>query len=177
MGMPRRIYTYGGGMGWDDWNLAMTVGAFLLGAGIVLSVINFLVSARYGRPAGPNPWNADTLEWSMPSPPPPYGSIHIPTVQSRHPLWDEHDEEYDPEDARVLDRERMTLSTTWLDAQPIGLAKMPEDSIWPLVLSLAIGALAALVLVKSMWWTLAPIIAGLAVMAMWLWPKEEKRAS
>jgi cytochrome c oxidase subunit 1/cytochrome c oxidase subunit I+III len=163
-------------MGWGDWNLAMTVGSFLLGVGIVVSIINFLVSAKYGRLAGPNPWNADTLEWSVPSPPPPYGSLHIPTVESRHPLWDKHSEEYDPEDARVLDRERMTLSTSWLDAQPIGLAKMPDDSIWPLALSLAIFALAALVLVKSMWWTLAPIIAGLAVMAAWLWPKDGKHA-
>jgi cytochrome c oxidase subunit I len=176
LGMPRRIYTYSSGMGWDNWNLAMTVGAFLLGGGIVLSIVNFLVSAKYGEPAGPNPWNADTLEWSVTSPPRPYGSVHIPTVQSRHPLWDAHDEEYDPEDARVLDRERMTLSTSWLDAQPIGLAKMPDDSIWPLVLSLAVAAIAALALVKSMWWTLAPIVIGIAVMGLWLWPKEEKRA-
>jgi cytochrome c oxidase subunit 1/cytochrome c oxidase subunit I+III len=176
LGMPRRIYTYSAGLGWGDWNLAMTVGAFLLAAGILLTVINFLLSAKSGQPAGPNPWNADTLEWSTPSPPPPYGSVHIPTVQSRHPLWDAHDEEYDPEDARVLDRERMTISTTWLDALPIGLAKMPEDSIWPLALSLVLSAIAGLVLVKSMWWTLAPIAVGLAVMAAWLWPKEEKHA-
>ena len=70
----------------------------------------------------------------------------------------------------------MTISTTWLDALPIGLAKMPEDSIWPLVLALALSAIAGLVLVRSMWWTLAPIVVGLAVMAAWLWPKEEKRA-
>jgi cytochrome c oxidase subunit I len=177
LGMPRRIYTYSGGMGWGEWNLAMTCGAFLLAAGIALSVINFVVSAKYGRPAGPNPWNADTLEWSTPSPPPPYGSVHIPTVQSRHPLWDGYDEEHDPEDARVLDRERMTLSTTWLDARPIALAKMPEDSIWPLALSLAISAIAALVLVRSVWWTLVPIVAGLAIAGVWLWPKEEKRAA
>ncbi len=176
LGMPRRIFTYAPGMGWSGWNMAVTVGAFVLATGIILSIINFLVSAKYGPPAGPNPWNADTLEWSTPSPPPPYGSVHIPTVQSRHPLWDTHDEEYDPEDARVLDRERMTISTTWLDARPVALAKMPEDSIWPLVLSLAISAIAALVLIRSLWWTLAPIVAGLAVTALWLWPKEEKHA-
>jgi cytochrome c oxidase subunit I+III len=176
LGMPRRIYTYSAGLGWGDWNLAMTWGAFLLGAGIVVSIVNFIVSSKYGRPAGPNPWNADTLEWSTPSPPPAYGSVHIPTVQSRHPLWDAHDEEYDPEDARVLDHERLTLSTTWLDARPVALAKMPEDSIWPLLLALAIGAIAGLVLVKSVWWTLAPIVFGIAVTALWLWPKQEKRA-
>ena len=176
MGMPRRIYTYGGAMGWSDWNLAVTVGAFLLAAGIVLSIINFFVSARSGVPAGPNPWNADTLEWSTPSPPPPYGSVHIPTVASRHPLWDTHDEEYDPEDARALDRERLTLSTTWLDARPVALAKMPEDSIWPLLLSLAISAIAGLLLARLIWWTLLPIVVGLLVAAFWFWPKPEKVA-
>jgi hypothetical protein len=163
-------------MGWNDWNLAMTVGSFLLGAGIVLSIINFFVSAKSGRPAGPNPWNADTLEWSTPSPPPPYGSTHIPTVESRHPLWDMHDEEYDPEDARALDRERLTLSTTWLDARPVALAKMPEDSIWPLLLALAISAIAGLVIAKLIWWTLVPIVAGLLMAALWFWPKQEKQA-
>jgi cytochrome c oxidase subunit I len=177
MGMPRRIYTYGGAMGWTDWNLAMTVGAFLLAAGIVLSIINFFVSARSGVPAGPNPWNADTLEWSTPSPPPPYGSAHIPTVASRHPLWDTYDEEYDPEDARALDRERLTLSTTWLDARPVALAKMPEDSIWPLLLSLAISAVAGLLIARLIWWTLVPIVASLLVAAFWFWPKPERRAS
>jgi len=88
MGMPRRVYTYPAGMGWDASNLIVTVGAFLFAAGVTLLIVNVLVSLRRGRPAGANPWDAPTLEWSVPSPPPPYNSAVIPTVGSRHPLWE-----------------------------------------------------------------------------------------
>ena len=63
--------------------MLVTVGAFVFGIGILISVINFFISVRAGRIAGKNPWNADTLEWELDSPPAPYGSVHIPTVVSR----------------------------------------------------------------------------------------------
>ena len=59
-----------------------------------------------GETAGKNPWNADSLEWETDSPPAPYATVHIPTVVSRHPLWDDHDEEYDPDNERIFDEGR-----------------------------------------------------------------------
>ena len=69
-GMPRRIYEYTEGSGWHLYNLISTVGAFILAAGAVLSVLNLVRSLKRGTPAGPDPWKANTLEWFMPSPPP-----------------------------------------------------------------------------------------------------------
>jgi len=137
LGMPRRIYTYGPEMGWDTLNLVITAGAFLLALGILVSVANFLLSARRGPLAGANPWNADGLEWSTESPPPAYGTVHLPTVHSRHPLWDEHEEEHDPHGRRILDQGRLTLATSWLDAKPVAISKLPEDTIAPLLLAVA----------------------------------------
>ena len=108
IGMPRRIYTYGEGLGFDSLNVVVTAGAFILGIGIVISFINFLLSLRWGRLAGKNPWNADGLEWEIESPPAPYGTLHIPVVVTRHPLWDDFDEQYDPNNERVLDGGRLT---------------------------------------------------------------------
>jgi cytochrome c oxidase subunit 1/cytochrome c oxidase subunit I+III len=173
LGMPRRIYTYDAALGWDTLNLVVTAGAVLLAIGILVSVINFLVNAKHGAPAGKNPWNADTLEWSTTSPPPAFGTVHLPTVRSRHPLWDAHDEEYDPEDKRVLDQGRLTLTTSWLDARPIAVAKFPEDTLAPLVMALVLTAWFTALLLKALAATAIITVIGLVITAWWLWPEPE----
>ena len=171
-GMPRRIYTYPASMGWDDMNLVVTAGAVVFAIGLLVSLVNFVVSSRRGEHAGKNPWNADTLEWSVESPPPSYGSVHLPTVESRHPLWDAHDEEEDPHDQRVLDRGRQTLSTSALDAIPVAIAKMPEDTIVPLVLTLILFGLFSSLLAKALWIALGFSALTALGAAAWLWPRK-----
>src|SRR5437588_11509308 len=88
LGMPRRIYTYEPGRGWDTWNLIVTIGVFFQALGIVVFVANLLWSYFKGKTAGSDPWDAWTLEWSTASPPPAYNFASIPEVKSRRPLWD-----------------------------------------------------------------------------------------
>jgi cytochrome c oxidase subunit I len=88
LGMPRRIYTYEPGRGWDTWNLIVTIGVFFQAAGILVFLGNLLWSYFRGEAAGSDPWDAWTLEWSTNSPPPEYNFSTIPAVQSRRPLWD-----------------------------------------------------------------------------------------
>ena len=88
LGMPRRIYTYEPGRGWDSWNLIVTVGVFFQAAAILVLFVNLLWSYSRGAHAGGDPWDAWTLEWSVPSPPPAYNFASIPTIRSRRPLWD-----------------------------------------------------------------------------------------
>jgi cytochrome c oxidase subunit 1 len=88
LGMPRRIYTYEPGRGWDRWNLVVTIGVFFQTAGILVFLGNLLRSYYRGKDAGSDPWDAWTLEWSTNSPPPAYNFAAIPTVKSRRPLWD-----------------------------------------------------------------------------------------
>ncbi|HTU32953.1 MAG TPA: cbb3-type cytochrome c oxidase subunit I [Candidatus Acidoferrum sp.] len=171
IGMPRRVYTYLPHIGFSGMNLTATIGAFILGLGIAISIVNFFISSRTGAVAGNNPWNADGLEWSIDSPPKPYAFVRIPTVVSRHPLWDDHDEYYDPNDERVFDQDRFTLSTTWRDAEPVSLARMPEDSIAPLLLALTISLAFVGILLTNLWIALAGVILSLAAEAAWLWPK------
>lgn len=175
-GMPRRIYSYPAGLGLDGLNELATVGAFILAIGILLSIINFFRSQRIGLIAGRNPWNADTLEWETDSPPAPYATLHIPTVCSRHPLWDDHDEEADPEDERVFDNGRQTLSSTWLDGVPKSIMKMPEDTIAPLLLALALMFLFLTLLFRLMWPALTGLILTLLASYYWLWPQGEEKA-
>ena len=96
LGMPRRIYTYEPGRGWEIWNLIVSIGAVVQGIAILIFVFNLLWSMFKGEPAGNDPWDAWTLEWSTSSPPPDYNFATIPVVQSRRPLWDlKHPEDPD----------------------------------------------------------------------------------
>jgi len=96
LGMPRRIYTYEPGRGWDIWNLIVTVGVAFQAVGILIFAWNLIWSYLRGTASGNDPWDAWTLEWSTSSPPPVYNYAAIPVVQSRRPLWDlKHPEDPD----------------------------------------------------------------------------------
>ena len=86
-GMPRRVYTYPAGMGWSLWNLVETVGAFIIALAVLVFIYNIMHSLRYGEEAGNDPWDARTLEWSIPSPPPPYNFINVPHVDALDDWW------------------------------------------------------------------------------------------
>jgi len=86
-GMPRRVATYPDGMGWNFWNLVATVGGFIIALGFLVFVINVLKSRKNGVPAGNDPWDARTLEWTTTSPPPPHDFDVIPQVTARDELW------------------------------------------------------------------------------------------
>jgi cytochrome c oxidase subunit 1 len=88
LGMPRRVYTYDAGQGWEVFNLMATAGTYLLVVATLFFVWNFIRSGKKGEIAGNDPWGAGTLEWSIPSPPPEYNFAQIPEVTSRYPLWD-----------------------------------------------------------------------------------------
>jgi cytochrome c oxidase subunit 1 len=96
LGMPRRIYTYDPGRGWEIYNMISSIGALFQGAGVFFFVVNLVRSLKHGAVAGNDPWDAWTLEWSTTSPPPEYNFATLPEVRSRRPLWDlKHPEDPD----------------------------------------------------------------------------------
>ena len=88
LGMPRQIYTYEPDRGWGPWNMIITIGALIQSIATMVFVYNLIYSYFRGENAGPDPWDAWTLEWSTPSPPPAYNFAVDPVVASRRPLWD-----------------------------------------------------------------------------------------
>ena len=88
LGMPRRIYTYWPGRGWDTWNFVASIGAIIQAISVVVFIWNLIYSAIRGKVAGDDPWDAWTLEWGTSSPPPEYNFEKLPVVRSARPLWD-----------------------------------------------------------------------------------------
>src|SRR5690606_20135593 len=86
-GMPRRVYTYPAGRGWDWLNLISSIGAVILGIGMFAVVVDVTLNRRRQTPGKANPWNAGTLEW-LSEPGENWGLRSIPRIDSRYPLWD-----------------------------------------------------------------------------------------
>jgi cytochrome c oxidase subunit I len=161
LGMPRRIYTYGADQGWDLFNLMSSIGSYLLGLSVLFFAWNFVRSWKRGAPAGPNPWNAPTLEWSIPSPPPEYNFAQIPQVHSRYPLWDKRAQDEDHPAVNLIEgRSPEEMSVV-----------MPYNTIKPLIVAAgmvlmftglmfwhpAIYIGAAIMILSLYWWLLSPL--------------------
>jgi cytochrome c oxidase subunit 1/cytochrome c oxidase subunit I+III len=176
MGMPRRVYTFQEGMGWDWLNLITSMGSLLFGIGVLMFLWNVIKSYQDGAPAGDNPWDAPTLEWSTSSPPPPYNFAVIPTVGSRHPLWEDRlGVEGEPTHTNaglVLEQGREALATTPLDAEPNLILKMPGDTPVPLLLALAMTLLTIGLALLNWSVVIAGGICIAACIIVWLWPEQ-----
>jgi heme/copper-type cytochrome/quinol oxidase subunit 1 len=175
LGMPRRIYTYPGGLGWGGVNLVITIGAYLFALGVLLFLINVWRSARSGAKAGPNPWDAPSLEWATASPPPAYNFAVIPTVASRYPLWEDrlegHSGTSTTAEGMLLDDGRETIGTSALDATPDVILRMPGDSPSPLVLSIALTFVFVAMLIHSWWLFGIALFLSVVATVAWLWPE------
>jgi cytochrome c oxidase subunit 1/cytochrome c oxidase subunit I+III len=174
-GMPRRIYTYGPDFGWNTLNMISSIGAFVLAIGILLFLVDVAISLRRGARAVDNPWDAPTLEWAVPSPPPDYNFVVIPKVASRHPLWEDRLGETGERSLLnrgwALDDGRETLATTSIDAEPDAILKMPEDSFAPLILAISLSGLFVAMLAQSVGGGALALCVGFIAILTWLWPE------
>ncbi len=89
-GMPRRVFTYPSTGSLPELNFISTCGSYIMLAGVVLFALNVVISAVRAKPAGDDPWDANSLEWATTSPPPEFNFTSLPPIRSERPVWDLH---------------------------------------------------------------------------------------
>lgn len=138
-GQARRTWRYSENLQLQFWNQVATVGSLIVATGVLLLVINIVWSKYKGKPAGADPWDARTLEWSIPSPTPEYNFLETPNVESVDDFW--HKKYTEDADGRPVLRPGVDL-----DAQPKRVTTqeaivkygvhLPSPSFWPFVVAL-----------------------------------------
>jgi len=88
MGATRRLDHYAASTHWQPLFITSLAGIAIIGCGILIQIVQLIVSIRGRKQVSGDPWNGRTLEWSTSSPPPFYNFAVIPTVTSREPFWD-----------------------------------------------------------------------------------------
>jgi cytochrome c oxidase subunit 1 len=127
LGMPRRVYTYPAGLGFEIYNQLETAGALLLGLSQLVFLWNMIRTSRKPADAPADPWNGATLEWAIPSPPQEWNFAEVPVVHARDPLWDE----------------KRRRGTAELPEPPLVSGAgihLPNPSYWPLVSAIGVGS-------------------------------------
>ncbi|TDK64960.1 cytochrome c oxidase subunit I [Bacillus salipaludis] len=149
-GMPRRVFTYLPGQGFDTANMISSIGAAFMGAAVIVMLINIIVTSVKNVKVGNDPWgDGRTLEWSIPSPPPFYNFKQLPLVRGLDAYW----------------LEKMEGKKEMTPAEPLGDIHMPNSSFLPFTtaLGLFIAAFGAMYHVNDKAWALPVMIIGLLI--------------
>jgi cytochrome c oxidase subunit I+III len=179
MGMPRRVYTYEAGQGWDIYNLISTIGVLIIVPGIGVFVWNVFRTLRRGERADANPWGADSLEWALPSPPKQHSWTEPPIVRSRHPLWDQEElDRGDPDLERFVRglgqwplKWRAAVVVGTADGRPVEVFRVSNPSIWPLITAGGVVLIFLAELVKIRWGAAVGAVIIIASVIAWNWPQ------
>jgi len=158
-GMPRRIYTYTEDMGWEDSNLAATLGGLIIAIAVLVFLGNVILSKRKKQNSGGDPWDARTLEWSIASPPPHYNFVEIPKVKHIDDWWYRKYPELLEGNNQNIKKQKIEVE----DSSNVDESKihMPDLSYYPLIIGVGL-TIAAL----GVMYTFALVTIGL-IMVFW----------
>ena len=174
IGMPRRVFTYRGGQGFDVLNLISTVGAFVLAAGVAVVVVDAVRTCLARRLSPRNPWNAGTLEWLGEMPGRSWGVRSVPIVRSRYPLWDRPELAEEVEAGRyyladAAEGQRETLITSTLDAEPLQCLRVPGPTFLPMWTAVFTGGAFIFPVFGLYVAAGASAVVALGLVLAWLW--------
>jgi cytochrome c oxidase subunit I+III len=174
LGMPRRVYTYDAGLGWDLPNLVSSIFSFVMAFGIATLLLDLVLHWRHGRKAPFNPWHADTLEWASGTPPRAYNFASLPRISTRHPLWDMPDladtiatgQHALPHAAHGR---RETLGVDPVSGRVREVILLPGNSWWPLLAGGLLALLCIALLLKLYAGAVVVALLAVGVLLRWSW--------
>jgi cytochrome c oxidase subunit 1 len=169
-GMPRRYYRYPAGQGFEFWNFAETIGAFIIALSVLTFIGNVLLTRRRGKPSGDDPWDARTIEWSIPSPVPHYNFLEIPVVHERDDFWHKkYSEDESGKAVPVVAGGEQAVEEEHGEHAEHAEPHMPKPSYWPLVASLALPLIGYGLLFQ---WALAALGVVVLLVGVYGWAME-----
>ena len=174
-GMVRRTWVYPEEAGLGPWNMASTVGAFIIAVSVMVFMINWMHSKRRGRPAPDDPWDARTLEWTMPSPTPEYNFAVEPVVSSLDDFWHlKYDEDEEGRAVRREDADRKVADLIYTNGHPDHEIHLPAPSYFPFLVGLGIMITAYGIMYHTRPWGIPLLAAGafITVAAFAAWGSE-----
>ncbi|MBU0829903.1 MAG: cytochrome c oxidase subunit I, partial [Gammaproteobacteria bacterium] len=174
LGMPRRVYTYEAGLGWDLPNLVSSIFSFVMAFGVATVILDVVLHFKLGRRAPLNPWEADTLEWASGTPPRSYNFASLPPLSTRHPLWDDPHLPHTIAAgqhalAHARHGRRETLGSDPVSGRPREVIHLPGNSWWPLIAGLWLALLCILLLLKAYGFAAGAALAAVVVLLRWSW--------
>jgi cytochrome c oxidase subunit 1 len=173
-GMSRRIDTYSKGFGFDFWNLVATIGSYLIAISVAYFIYNTLRSRKEAvhlPPPGPDPWDARSLEWMLPSPTPEHNFDVIPTIESQDEWW--HRKYGYDEDGNVI--RVATIEEAAQKGDAVGV-HLPSPSFWPLVLAIGMPLIGYGIIFNLWLCVLGGLLSGGAIYAWILEPVDDPDA-
>ncbi|MDG1876757.1 MAG: cytochrome c oxidase subunit I [Acidimicrobiales bacterium] len=173
-GMSRRIDTYSAGYGFEFWNLMATIGSYLIAISVVVFFYNVWKSKKEAvdlPPPGPDPWDARSLEWSIPSPTPEHNFDELPQVESFDHWWFQ---KYDIDDegkvVRIANTDDVAQDGSATDVH------LPSPSYWPLVLAIGLPLIGYGIIFNLWLCVLGGLLTGGAIYAWVLEPVDDPDA-
>ncbi|MCM3690009.1 cytochrome c oxidase subunit I [Neobacillus niacini] len=149
-GMPRRVFTYLPGQGFETSNLISSLGAVFMSLAVLVLLYNVIMTSVKNVRVGNDPWgDGRTLEWALPSPPPFYNFKQLPLVRGLDAYW----------------LEKMEGKKGMTPAEPLGDIHMPNSSFLPFVIAfgLFVAAFGALFNMDDKAWSVPVLIIGLLI--------------
>jgi cytochrome c oxidase subunit I+III len=173
-GMPRRVFTYQAGAGFDTLNLVSTIGAFIIGAGFLVFLWDVVRPKRKQPVSERNPWSAGTLEWLQDMPGMKWGVRSIPEIDSRYPLWDQPNFMRDVDEGRFYlpdaeEGKRETLVTSVIDAVPTQCLRLPGNTFITFFAAMFTGGIFIFATYHWWWLTAVSTVLALATILAWAW--------
>ena len=174
VGMPRRVYTYPAGLGWEWLNLASSIGSFILSIGFAAFFLDLIVRLRAGRSSQRNPWQAGSLEWALDHPPEAFNFAALPEVSSREPVWDQDDLQRQIREGEgylpgAPHDQQQTLGVHPVSGRPDQILILPRPSYLPLLTASLLGVFFVGFLFSLYWISAMGALAALVAALRWAW--------
>ncbi len=142
-GMVRRTWKYPAEANFGPWNLAATIGAFTIAFAVLIFMFNWAWSRRKGQASGLDPWDARTIEWTIPNPTPEYNFAVAPVVTSLDDFW--HKKYDEDEEGRAVRREGADAYVAELEhvgLNPPAPIHLPNPSYFPFLMAAGLPLIA-----------------------------------